>query len=377
MENYDVIVVGAGAMGSAAAYYLARDGYRVLLLEQFDLQHEKGSSNDHSRIIRYAYDHPAYITLMRAAYPLWHALEEASQTTLYVQTGGLDIGNASDPSFAATRQCLAQAGIPHEILTPSEAAARFPMFRFDDDVDIIYQADTGILRAAAAVAVHLRLAQQHGAVVRANVGVSRLVAHANSVEVHADTVYRADRLVLAAGAWTNHLLANVGLSLPLEPTAVQLVYFETPPDNSLDAGTMPVFITHQRARYGDWVYGIPSIHGSGVKVAFHGGIRTKDVANIDYTPDPAVVERLRTYVRRYLPSADRPVRTTRICLYTMTPDEHFVLDLHPEHRHIVVASPCSGHGFKFSTLFGRILADMAIDGHTSHNTDLFSIARFL
>jgi len=364
-------------MGSATAYYLARDGYRVLVLEQFDLQHEKGSSNDHSRIIRYAYDHPTYINLMRAAYPLWRAWEEASQATLYIQTGGIDIGNASDSSFAATRQSLAGTGIAHEILTPSEAAARFPMFRFDDDVDIIYQADTGILRAAVAVASHLRLAQHHGAVVRANTRVAQLVTHAASVEVHADSIYHADRVVLTAGAWTNHLLADVGLSLSLEPTAVHLVYFETPSDHSLDAGTMPVFITHQRARYGDWVYGIPSIDGSGVKVAFHGGQRASDVADISYTPDSAVVERLRTYVQRYLPSADRPVRSTRVCLYTMTPDEHFVLDHHPQYRQIVVASPCSGHGFKFSTLFGRMLADLAIDGHTSYNTDLFRISRFL
>jgi monomeric sarcosine oxidase len=376
-NTFDVIVVGGGIMGSAAAYYAARDGASVLLLEQFDLTHERGSSNDHSRIIRYAYDHPIYVELMRAAFKLWHELEAASGEQLYIRTGGIDIAHPNQPTFDTTRQCLLDAGIHFELLDAAAAQARFPMFRFDSDMRILYQPDAGILAASKCVQAHLRLASHHGAVIKANNSVKHIAAQQNGVTVIADETYAAGQIIVAGGAWMNDLLAPLDIRLPLEPMGVQLAYFETSSRETFSAPHMPVFITHLRGSKSDWVYGIPSLHDSGLKVAFHTGQRVQHVGEISYTPKEETIHQIRRFIRQYLPEADQPVKSTRICLYTMTPDEHFIVDQHPLYPHVVIASPCSGHGFKFGTLIGRMLADLALTGHTTYDTSLFQICRFL
>ncbi|XWX04991.1 N-methyl-L-tryptophan oxidase [Aggregatilineales bacterium SYSU G02658] len=375
--TYDVIVIGGGGMGSAAAYYAAREGHSVLLLEQFELNHERGSSNDHSRIIRYAYDHPIYVELMRSAYALWRDLEAEAGEQLYFRTGGIDIAHPNQPTFDSTRQCLADANIPFEFLDAQSAQARFPMFRFDPDMQVLYQPDSGILAAARCVQAHLRLAVKHGAAVKEKTPVQRIVVHQDSVTVVADQAYSAERVILAGGAWMNELLAHVDLTLPLEPMGVQLAYFAPQAMEQFSAEQMPVFITHLRGDKADWVYGIPSIHDSGLKVALHTGQRVQRVAEIDYTPKDETIDHIRRFIRQYLPEADAPVKNTRICLYTMTPDEHFIVDTHPAHPNVVIASPCSGHGFKFSTLIGRMLADLALLGSTAYDTSLFKVSRFL
>ena len=377
MTHYDLIVIGAGGMGSATAYYATLRGQSVLVLEQFALNHEKGSSNDHSRIIRYSYDNPIYVNLMRDAYALWHDLEAASGEKLYTQTGGIDIAHPFQSTFDDTQSSLESANIPFELMDASEARQRFPVFRFDDDMRVLYQADTGILAAAKCVQTHLRLAQQHGAVVKENTPVTNIITHADSVEVHADEVYSAAKLVIAGGAWMNNLLAHLDVQLPLVPVGVQLAYFQPNNLSPYTSDHMPVFITHLRGDKADWVYGIPSLNGSGLKVAFHNGQHVLKVEDIDYTPHDEVIERLRHYNRRYLPGADVSAKSTRICLYTMTPDEHFVIDHHPQHKHIVIASPCSGHGFKFTTLIGKMLTELAFDGTTQYDTSLFGLARYL
>lgn len=377
MQTFDLIIVGAGAMGSAAAYYAARRGQRVLLLEQFALNHQKGSSNDHSRIIRYSYDNPVYIDLMRAAYPLWHELEHAAGETLYTRTGGIDIAHPNQSTFDDTHASLDTASIPYELMNAEEARQRFPMFVFDDDMRVLYQSDSGILAAARCVQAHLRLAVQYGAVIKANAPVSRIVANSDSVEITADETYSAARLILAGGAWMNDLLAHIDLQLPLIPEGIQLAYFDPVPAAPYSAAQMPVFITHLRGDKADWVYGIPSINNSGLKVALHTGQRVQHVSDINYTPDEIVIERVRRYICRYLPGADAPLKSTRICLYTLTPDGNFVIDTHPQHSHIVIASPCSGHGFKFSTLIGKMLTELALDGTTPHDTSLFKMSRFI
>ncbi|MCU0512720.1 MAG: N-methyl-L-tryptophan oxidase [Anaerolineae bacterium] len=375
MPAFDAIVVGAGAMGSAAAYYLSRAGQRVLLLEQFDLTHERGSSQDHSRIIRYTYNNPAYITLVTAAYKLWFALEEASGEQLYYKTGGLNFGAPDHPSMRDTLHSVQRMKIPHEVLTPQETRARYPQFTIPEAMQVIFEPESGILTAARCVAAHLRLAQQHGAVIRPNSPVTAIQPQADSVTVHtADAVYSAARLILAGGAWTNDLLARLRLpALPLRPMRVQLAYFQPPDITPFSVGRFPTFIA--------WVpgipaYGMPSIFDSGVKVAFHGGETRGHVSEIDYTPDEHTIAEIRAFCRGFLPGADTALKQTRICLYTMTPDEDFILDQHPEYPHILYTSPCSGHGFKFSTLIGSILCDLALTGSTPHDISLFRAARF-
>lgn len=378
MPSTDVIVIGAGAMGSAAAYHLAKAGQRVLLLEQFEIDHQKGSSYGFSRIIRYAYDHPVYIALAKAVYPLWYELQEEAGERLIVQTGGLDFGTAEEVS--STLQTMRAEGIPHEDLSADEANARFPQFRFDEAMRILYQPESGLLAASKCVRAHIQLARQHGADVKEHTRVTRLDIKPGHVEVETTAgAFQAERLIITAGAWTRGLLASIGLDLPLQPVRCQEAHFQpvTAPNN-FTADHMPVFISHGTDEHGHKAYGLPSVDGSGVKVAYHGGTPVDDPSQIDYEPSPEMVEHIRTFARKHLPViGDSPLALTRICLYTMTPDEHFIIDRHPEHSHVIIASPCSGHGFKFSTLIGRILTDLALRGRTEYDISLFNVNRFV
>lgn len=375
--TFDTIILGAGAMGSAAAYYLSKQGHRVLLLEQFEIDHRKGSSYGYSRIIRYSYDHPAYIALARAAFPAWHAIQEESQETLYVRTGGIDFGPPDDLQFRNTVQSVQNAGIPHEMLDPQEAQRRFPQFRLNSDWQVLHQPDSGLLAASRCVKTHLRLAEQHGAVIRANSPVTVISASARSVAVTAGgEKYSAGGLVVAAGSWSKQVLGWLGLDLPLTPLRAQLAFFRPQNIAAFATGRFPVFIAHVESLYGRVVYGVADYEGSGMKIAFHGGEVVNNLAEVNYTPDDGVVDALRAFNRKHIPSADAPLLSSRICLYTMTPDEHFIIDRHPEYPHIALGCGFSGHGFKFSTLIGSILCELVTQGHTPHDISLFSSARF-
>jgi len=374
-NTYDAIVLGAGALGSAAAYHLAKAGQQVLLLEQFEIDHQKGSSYGFSRIIRYAYDHPVYVELMKSAYPAWASLEEETGEILYTRTGGLDFGTHNETSLQAVIQCLSQTGIPHEILNAEEIHKRFPQFHLDEDFIALYQADTGILSASKCVKAHVQLAEKHGAKILPNTPILEVTAHSDGVSVKtARNTYQAARLIITAGSWMKSVLAGLGLNVPLEPERCQEIYFNTHNPENYGSDRFPAFIAHLKDQYGQMPYGIASHQDSGLKVAFHGGKRVNHP--VDYTPDPAEVERAQQFTKRHLPDATS-LRSTRICLYTMTPDEHFLLDKHPAYSHIVFAGGCSGHAFKFSNLIGSILTDLALNGTTKHDISLFNVSRFL
>jgi sarcosine oxidase len=380
MQIFDVIVLGAGAMGSAAAYYLAKAGQRVLLLEQFEIDHQKGSSYGYSRIIRYSYNHIAYINLAKATYPLWFALQEEAGETLHFKTGGLDFGLPAEASLQDSIESLRISGIPYEILQPREAERRFKQFRFDDDMLILYQPESGLLAPSKCVRAHVRLAEKHGATIRAHTPVTDMTIHGDSVEVvTAGETYSAGRLIVSAGAWAGRLLETTGLRLPLQPLRCQEAYFQPlnvdPTD--YETGRMPVFIYHRNYEVGEAMYGLPSHDGSGVKAACHGGQQVNHPSEVNYTPDADVIDKIRVFTRKYLPAiGDGALVSTRICLYTMTPDEHFIIDQHPAYSHIIIAAGFSGHGFKFSTGIGSILCDLALHGVTSHDISLFKVTRF-
>lgn len=379
MPTYDAIVLGAGAVGSAAAYYLTQAGQRVLVLEQFELDHQKGSSYGESRIIRYSYDFPQYIALMKAAYPLWAALEDAAGETLYFKTGGLDFGPADDPMLLNTFVSVQTAGIAHEELSPTDAMQRFPQFRFEDGWRVLYQPDSGYLAASRCVLAHLRLAEQRGATIMANAPVTAIQGKGDGIEVQTPAArYTAARLIVSAGAWAKELLDSTGLVLPLQPMRCQLSFFAGTPPENYNPEHFPVFIAHLHHLYGHHVpYGIPSHAGTGLKVAFHGGAEVTHPREVDYTPSEQPVTEIRKFMARHIPEANGKLLDARVCLYTMTPDEHFVVGTHPEYPQMIIASPCSGHGFKFSTLIGRILCDLALQGNTPHDISLFSVTRFM
>ncbi len=376
MTHYDSIILGAGALGSAAAYHLAKSGQKVLLLEQFELNHQLGSSYGLSRIIRYAYDYTQYIDLAKAVFPMWAMIEEEAGEKLYTRTGGLDFGRHDQESLTAVIACLRQTDIPHEILSPSEAQLRFPQFRFDDDMTILYQADTGILAASQCVLAQLRLAERHGATVQPDTAITRIIPHPSSVEVQtAQGNYTAGTLVIAAGSWMRPLLKTLGLDLPLYPEKCQEMYFDTSNPPAYEPERFPAFIAHMKYRFPYQPYGIASREGSGVKVAAHGGKRLNDISEVDYVPEQNAIELAQTFSQTYLPEVGQ-LRSSRVCLYTMTPDEHWVIDKHPEFPQIVFAGGCSGHAFKFAIIIGEILKDLALSGTTQRDISLFQAARF-
>lgn len=378
MATYDVIVLGAGAMGTAAAYYLAKRGQKVLLLEQFELDHRWGSSYGYSRIIRYSYDVPDYIALAQDNYPLWFALEEEAGETLFVKTGGIDFGMADDLSLNDTIRSVQSSGLAHEVLDAEEARRRFPQYTFADGMKVLYQPDSGLLRASAAVKAHARLAEQHGATLHTGEAVSEIIAGVDEVTVvTAQARYQAARLVVTAGTWAGALLRQTGLDLPLTPLRTQLSFFEPHAEPELhDASQMPVFIYHPANDIKQTMYGLPSYQQTGVKAAFNGGPPTQHP--VDYTPTEAATQDVRDAIGDYIPSVKHGrLMEARICLYTETPDRHFILDHHPEHKHIVIGSGFSGHGFKFSTIIGKILSDLALDGATPHGISLYRLSRLM
>lgn len=374
-NTFDVIVLGLGAMGSAATYHLAKAGRRVLGIEQFELGHAFGSSFGESRIIRYAYDHPAYIELARHTYPLWHQVEADTGHQLVVQTGGLDWGLPDDPHFRNTRESLDFSGIAYEWLAPAEVRARLPQFTLRDGEMAIYQADAGFVRATMSVIAHTERAHALGAQLLTSTRVERIEPSEASVTVHTSNgTYSAGALVISAGPWAGPLLASTGLRLPLQPTREILVFFHTEVPELFTPQRCPIFIYHGGEKI---YYGIPDADGlSGFKVAQHGRHEPTDPNTIDRTTEDSYVEQVRGFQRKYIPRGGGDVIKTYVCMYTMTPDEHFIIDTHPAYRNIAIGAGFSGHGFKFSTLIGKMLGELALEGRSPTNNPLFRIDRF-
>jgi sarcosine oxidase len=373
---YDLIVIGAGAIGSATAYHAAKAGNKVLLLEQYAIDHQRGSSYGYSRIIRYAYDHAVYVELAKAAYPAWRAFEQDSGETIYTRTGGLDLAPPGEPLFEAMVKCLSEADVPHFVLDAAESRELYPQFQPDSDMKILYQPDAGVLRASKSVRAHVRLAQQYGADVRDSSPVVKITPLVDGVEVETTSgTFSAARLVLAPGAWLNHLLQPLGLKLPLQPIAPQENYFNALEPDQFKSERFPVWIAHVQSSFGQILYGLPDIDGSGVKIGLHSGPPI-DPENPSREPDAQTSAAMFTWAQQYIPQAAGTLATSRVCLYTLTPDEHFVIDRHPQHPQIIITSCCSGHAFKFSTLLGAMLSNYAFTGQTQHDISSFTLSRF-
>lgn len=378
-RQFDAIVLGAGGMGSAAAYYLAAAKQKVLLLEQFELNHQQGSSYGESRVIRYSYDHPIYVELMRAAYPLWFALQEEEGEKLYLKTGGLDFGNPNEATFQTLKRSMDEADLDYEYLSKQEISERFPQFQLEDPMVGIFQDDTGLLKPSRCVLAHIRLAQKHGATVCDRTPVIKIIPHTDSVEVVTATeTFTAPRLVVTAGSWTKSLLAPLGIDLPLRIMPCQLGFYQPIDQQAFAPDRFPVFFAHMNGDYGEMPYGIPHEDESiGVKITtFYGWQTVEHPSQVNYTPSTEWVEKMRNFAHQYIPGAAGSTIYTRRCLYTMTGDKHFIVDRHPNYPQIAIGAGFSGHGFKFTTLIGKILAQLALEGETQHNISLFKLERF-
>jgi len=365
-------------MGSAATYHLARDGRSVLLLEQFEIGHVRGSSHGASRIIRLSYDQPTYVRLAQSAYRLWAELAADSGQTLLHYTGGLDLSAPFNPAFEACIASLSALRIHHELLTADEIHRRFPAFRVADKTIGLYQADAGILPASQCVQVMIDRAIHYGAAVIEHSPVRSIQLDDDGAEVQTDQArYRCRKLIIGAGAWAGPLLATLGVTLPLTVTQEQYAVFAPQTSEKFEPQRMPVFIHHgqpsatQRVDY----YGFPIFGHAGVKVGEHhaGPPVTADTRTFEV--DAKRLQRLSAYVRDTLPATRGEVLDAATCLYTNTPDQHFIIDRLPAYPHVALAAGFSGHGFKFAILVGRILADLATRGSTPYPIDLFTLKR--
>ena len=368
-ETFDVIVVGLGAMGSAACYHLAKRGQKVLGLDRFSPPHAFGSSHGQTRIIREAYfEHPLYVPLVQRAYELWADLENVSGRRLFVQTGGLMIGPPDGPVFGGAKQSAEQHRLPHEILTAAEVRGRFPMLRPTDDMLAVWESRAGILFPESCVETHVALARKHGAKIHAPEVVTNWEASGGQVRVKTSNgLHLARRLILASGSWIKSLLPD--LKLPLKIERQVLYWFEAKrAPEQFQPDRCPIYLwEHEPQRF---FYGFPDL-GEGVKVAGHHEGESTSPDAIDREVHANETEGMRRIVRKFLPDADGPLRSAVVCMYTNTPDHHFLIDTHPSCPQVVIASACSGHGFKFSSAIGEVLADLATEGHSSFDLSLF------
>lgn len=373
---YDVIVVGVGGMGSAAAWQLARRGRRVLGLERYDIPHARGSSHGVSRIIRLPYyEDPAYVPLLRRAYELWREAEAAAGERLLVTTGSIDAGPEGDALFEGALASARLHGLPHEVLTGAQVNARFPGYRLPPGLRAVFQPDGGLIASERAIVAHVRAAQALGAEVRARERVLGWEAHPGGEGVSVTTdkgAYAAARLVLTAGAWAGELARPLaGLAAPERQV---LAWLQPRRPEWFGPDRFPVFnLQVEEGRY----YGLPIYEVPGFKFGrYHHQGETGAADTLSREPDAADEALLRGFGARYFPDGAGPTLALRACLFTNTPDEHFVLDRHPGHPQVVLASPCSGHGYKFCSVIGEILADLATgDGRTRHEIGFLRLGR--
>ena len=374
--SHDAIVAGLGGMGSAAAYHLAARGKRVLGLERHAPVHDKGSSHGESRIIRQAYfEDPAYVPLLFRAYELWEGLERETGRDLMSLVGALMIGPPDGALVSGSVASADEHGLPYEILSASELKRRYPIFEPDPDVVALYEKRAGFVRPEAGVKAHLDLASSLGAELRFEERITSWEAGSSGVRVETERgSYEAERLVVSAGAWAGELLA--GLGLPLEVTRQILFWFR--PEGGVEPYAperVPIWIYEPDD--GNMFYSFPAVDGADtVKVAFfRADGKPTNPETIDREVHGEEVEFIRSYLARHVPSMNGDLVAAKTCMYTNTPDEHFVISTHPDHPHISIAAGFSGHGYKFCSVVGEILADLATEGKTEHPIDLFSPAR--
>jgi sarcosine oxidase len=375
--RYDAIVAGLGGMGSATAYHLAGRGSRVLGLERHTPAHDQGSSHGQSRIIRQAYfEDPSYVPLLLRAYELWERLERDSGEDLMRLTGGLMIGPPESHTFTGSKATADEYGLPYEVFEAAELRRRYPAFEPTEGTVALFEEKAGFIRPEAAVKAHLDRAAATGADLRFGEEILTWESTASGVWVEtASGAYEAERLVVTAGAWAPKLLADLGL--PLEVTR-QILFWLDPVGGveSFLSDRFPIFIWEPED--GNSFYSIPAHDGpdGGVKVAFFRADGTPtDPDSVDREVHDHEVEFIRSYLRRYVPALDGELLYAKTCMYTNTPDEHFVISTHPEYPQVAIAAGFSGHGFKFCGVVGEILADLVTEGETEHPIGLFSPTR--
>lgn len=373
-KRFDAIVVGAGAMGSATAYYLARRGKRVLCLERFGIPHTMGSSHGHTRIIRLAYyEDPSYVLLLRRAYELWRSIQSVAGERLLHTIGSIDAGPEDSWVFEGAWKSARLHDLPHEVLTGSELHRRYPGYHLPPEHLALVQPDGGFLAPERCIVSYVMAAQAEGAEIHGHEEVLDWEPLEGGVRVRTSRdTYEADKLVFTAGAWNQNLLGVLdGLATPERQVLAWLQ--PTRPEN-FRPENFPVFnlLVDEGRFYGFPVFGVP-----GFKFGKYFHLKEQgDAEELDREVHGYDERVLREFAERYFPEGCGPTMSLQTCMFTNTPDHHFVLDLHPDYEQVSIASACSGHGFKFASVIGEIMADLSTTGVTRHNIDFFRLDRF-
>jgi len=372
--RYDAIVVGVGGMGSATVYELARRGLRVIGLEQHDIPHDRGSSHGVNRVIRLAYwEHPAYVPLLRRAYELWRELEARCHEQLLYITGSIDAGRADSKTVVGSLRSCEIHELPHELLDAAALRRRFPGYQLAPDMMAVLQPEGGFVLCERAIVNFVDAALELGADVHAREPVVSWTPSADGVEVRtAAATYAAPRLVLTAGPWTAALVPP--LKALARPERQVMLWVEPRVPEFFQLDSFPVF--NLDAPEGHF-YGFPIFGPSGFKIGkYHHRREAVDPDRMDRDCHPEDEAVLREGIRRYLPDADGPTVAMKTCLFTNSPDEHFIIDTHRTLPQVTLAAGFSGHGFKFCSVVGEILAELTIDRASRHNLELFKLSRF-
>ena len=377
-NGFDVIVVGVGAMGSAACYQLAARGASVLGLEQFGIPNTLGSSHGESRMLRLCYfEHPDYVPLLQRACELWVRLEHDSARKLLHTTGGIYMGRPDSEFISGTLRSAVQHRLAHESLDHAQLAHRFGQFNLPKDYVGVYEPGAGLLLPERVISAHAELAMRQGAVLHGQEPVRDWQAGDDGVVVHTDrATYHADHLVVSGGAWSSRLLGDLGVELVVTRQVVGWVWPKRP--ELFELGALPIWaIDNPRRGQPGLLYGFPMLPETpGLKIAHHfpGEPTTPDT--IDRQALPGDEDDFRPALGRFIPHADGPLLSMHVCMYTNTPDSHFIIDRHPAHDRVTLACGFSGHGFKFASVIGEALADLALTGRTDLPIEFLGLSRF-
>ncbi|GLY94149.1 N-methyl-L-tryptophan oxidase [Actinoplanes sp. NBRC 103695] len=375
MAAYDVIVVGLGGMGSATAYHLAARGHRVLGLEKFGPAHDQGASHGGSRITRQSYfEGPDYVPLLLRAYELWDKLARDSGREVIRRTGGVMCGLPTSRTVSGSLASARQWGLPHEMLSAADLRKRFPTLSPLPDEVALFEDNAGFVRPEETVSAHLSLATAAGADLRFETPMISWSSSGSGVTVEtAAGSFTAGQLVITPGPWAPQLLTDLGVPFTVER---QIQHWFQPRGGTGPFEDHPIYIWESAD--GTQVYGFPAIDGpdGGAKIAFFRRGNETTPESIDREVHPAEIEDMAAAAASHLPDLPGTFLRAKTCLYSNTPDEHFVIARHPAHEAVTVACGFSGHGFKFVPVVGEVVADLATTGTTRHPIDLFDPHRF-
>jgi sarcosine oxidase len=373
-KHYDTIVIGVGAMGSATCYQLARRNKRVLGIERFDIPHDLGSSHGYTRIIRLAYyEHPSYVPLLRRAYELWSEIERMAGEQLFYRTGSLDCGPADSHVFKGSLQSCVEHDLPHEILTGAQVNERYPAYRLPREHQAVFQPDGGFLRPERGTVAYVEAAHALGAEIHGREALLDWEPWEDGVRVYTDRdEYTAGALVFTAGGWNQNVLPLLrGLAVPERQV---LGWFQPARPELFQPERFPVFncLVPEGRYYGFPVFAVPGFK-FGRYHHFEESGEAETLSREVFREDEAM---LRDFAERYFPDGAGPTMILKACLFTNTADDHFLIDLHPDHPQVSFAAGFSGHGYKFASVVGEIMADLVERRATRHDISLFRLARF-